>query len=279
MDDTSSEQQVQVAQATVIAARVRKHRSLSRKQTLWMIAGIVAWLVIWQVVAMAIGQEIILASPWQVIVVLAHDVVTPSFWLAAWTTAWHIAVGFVAALVIGAVLAWLASLSRVAAAFFAPPIRVMRSVPVVSFIILLLIWGGSSWLAAEVACLMVLPVAYDNISQGVAHVPVELREMAKVYRISRWRTLRSITIPSLFPYVIAACRIGVGLAWKAGISAEVIGLPGGTIGARLYNARLYLATGDLFAWTVVVVVLGIVMEKIIGLVLDRAEASLEKVGL
>ncbi len=153
-----------------------KSRSLRHRKALWIAAAVVVWLVMWQVVAMAVGQEIVLASPWQVLVVLMHLVGTAEFWAVAWTTAWHIIIGFVAALILGTVLAWSASVNRGVEAFLAPPLRVMRSVPVVSFIILLLIWGGSSWLAAEVACLMVLPVAYDNVAQGLSHVPTELRD-------------------------------------------------------------------------------------------------------
>jgi len=247
----------------------------------WPLAlgGAMVWLVIWQGVAMAIGQPIIIASPWQVCQVLGQLVATASFWGAAWTTFWHIGAGFVLAVIVGALLAWASSLHRWVDALLSPPIRAMRSVPVVSFIILLLIWGSSSWLAMAVSCLMVLPAVFDNIAEGLANVPGELREMARVFRVPHWRTLVGITLPSLWPYLIAACRVGIGLAWKSGVSAEVIGLPGGTIGERLYTAKLYLATGDLFAWTVVIVALGLGTEKLVLWLLDKAMHRFEDVGL
>ena len=244
-----------------------------------VLAAAAVWVAVWQVVATVVGQPIIVASPWQVVKVLARLMVTASFWDAAGTTFWHIGCGFVLAVALGTALAWLASLHRWVDALFAPPIRAMRSVPVVSFIILLLIWGGSAWLSTVVSCLMVLPAVFDSIAEGLARVPGELREMARVFAVSRWRTLRAITAPALWPYLMAACKVGVGLAWKAGVSAEVIGLPDGTIGERLNTAKLYLATGDLFAWTAVIVALGLATERLVLWLLARVEHRFEAVGL
>jgi len=240
-----------------------------------VLAAAVFWLVIWQIVAMLVGQEIIIASPLRVVQVLAKLVVTASFWTVAATTAWHIVVGFLIAVAAGTILAWMASPNRWVAALIGPPLRAMRSVPVVSFIILLLIWGGSAWLSGAVAALMVTPVVFDNVAQGLARVPVELREMTRVFAVPRLRAWRGVTAPAVMPYLIAACQTGVGLAWKAGVSAEVIGLPTGTIGERLNTAKLYLATGDLFAWTVVIVVLGLLTERLVVWALGRAEHAFE----
>jgi len=240
-----------------------------------VLAAAVFWLVLWQIVAMAVGQEIIIASPLRVVAVLAELIVTASFWATAATTAWHIVVGFLIAVAAGTILAALASLNRWVAALVGPPLRAMRSVPVVSFIILLLIWGGSAWLSGAVAALMVTPIVFDNVAQGLARVPAELREMTRVFAVPRLRAWWGVTAPAVWPYLIAACQAGVGLAWKAGVSAEVIGLPAGTIGERLNIAKLYLATGDLFAWTVVIVVLGLATERLVVWALTRAEHAFE----
>jgi len=240
-----------------------------------VLAAAVFWLAVWQIVAMVVGQEIIIASPWQVVKVLAHLVATPAFWATAWRTAWHIGAGFLLAVILGTVLAWAASLNHWVDALISPPIRAMRAVPVVSFIILLLIWGGSSSLALVVAALMVIPAVFDAIAEGLRRVPAELVEMAQVFVVGRARVLRAITAPALVPYLLAACKTGIGLAWKAGVSAEVIGLPTGTIGERLSMAKLYLATGDLFAWTVVIVLLGLAAERLVVWGLARVERGFQ----
>jgi len=239
-----------------------------------VLAGAAVWLVLWQIVAMVVNQAIVVASPIQVLQALARLATTAPFWATAWTSFWHIGAGFGLAIVLGSALAWAASWHPFADALISPPIRATRSVPVVSFIILLLIWGGSSWLSTIVSCLMVLPVAFDNIGVGLRHIPTELREMTWVFKVPRWRSFRAVTAPALAPYLVAACQVGIGLAWKSGVSAEVIGLPSGTIGERLNMAKLYLATGDLFAWTVVIVALGLGTEKLVLWLLARAEKRL-----
>jgi len=226
------------------------------------------------VIAMVVNQAIVVASPIQVLGALGRLVATGPFWHTAWTSFWHISTGFALAICLGTLLTWVATLHRFVDALLALPIRAMRSVPVVSFIILLLIWGGSAWLSTIVSCLMVLPVAFDNIGVGLRETPVELHEMTHVFKVPPWRAFRAVTVPAVLPFLIAACRVGVGLAWKSGVSAEVIGLPTGTIGERLNMAKLYLATGDLFAWTVVIVALGLGTEKLVSWLLTRTERTL-----
>jgi len=223
---------------------------------------------------MLVGQPVVVATPWQVVLALAALIPQGWFWGTIWTTFWHIGVGFLLAVMLGAGLAGLASQGRWADALVAPPIRTLRAVPVVSFIILLLIWGGSSWLSTAVSALMVLPAVFDNLSEGLSHPPAELCEMAAVFKVPKWRRFRAIIAPGLWPYLMAACRVGVGLAWKAGVSAEVIGLPSGTIGERLNLAKLYLATGDLFAWTAVIVALGFGTEKLVLWATGRGQRAM-----
>ena len=69
------------------------------------------------------------------------------------------------------------------------------------------------------------------------------------------------------PYLLTGCRLGLGLCWKAGVAAEVIGVPTGSIGEKLYHAKIYLNTPDLFAWTIVIILISFLFEKLfLGLV-------------
>ena len=86
--------------------------------------------------------------------------------------------------------------------------------------------------------------------------------MARVFRVPLWRRIRGIYLPAVMPYFRTAVSLGLGLCWKAGVAAEVIGLPTGSVGEQLYNAKVYFMTGDLFAWTVVIVVVSVLFEKL-----------------
>ena len=233
--------------------------------TPWLRTGvaIVAWLVVWQVAAWAIGHEVLLVSPVEAAVRLVQLLPTGAFWANVGFTLGRIGLGFVLAFLVGLGLAGLASLGPWSAALIGVPIRVIRSVPVVSVIILILIWASPAWLAAAVSGLMVLPVIYANAEEGVARRDPKLDDLARVYDLPASRRWWAITLPRLMPYLTAGARVGMGLAWKAGVSAEVIGLTSGSIGERLYEAKLFLSTADLFAWTAVVVVLAVVCERVV----------------
>jgi len=224
---------------------------------------VVFWFAVWHIAAVMVGRDFLLASPWQVVRRLIQLLPTASFWsTVGWSLA-RIGVGFAAAAVVGAVLAATATASSVVRALLAPAIAAIRSAPVVSFIILLLLWTDSSRLPALTAFLMVLPVTYATLWQGFAQRDVQLAHMAHVFAVPWLRRLWAIDVPALAPYAMAACRSGVGLAWKAGIAAEVIGVARGSIGEQMYQAKVFLESADLFAWTAVVVTASVVCERVV----------------
>ncbi|WP_444664914.1 ABC transporter permease [Cellulomonas sp. CW35] len=231
---------------------------------------VVGWLVVWQLAAAAVDQHVLLVGPWDVAVRLTELVPTSAFWAAVTRTLVSIAAGFVLAVVVGVALAAACAASRWADAVVAPVVVTVRATPVVSFIILVLVWTDASRLALVVAFLMALPVLHATVLEGIRARDVRLLEMARVFAVPWPRRVTAVDVPQVLPFLVAGCRTGVGLAWKAGIAAEVIGLPAGTIGEQLYQARLFLATADVLAWTVVVVVLAALTERVVVAALDRA---------
>jgi len=106
-------------------------------------------------------------------------------------------------------------------------------------------------------------VVWANVCAGIRSTDPILLRTAKVFRFSPWRTLRRVYVPSVMPHFLSACRTSLGLAWKSGIAAEVLTVPAISIGKMLYESKLYLETTDLFAWTAVVVVCSLVIEKVL----------------
>ena len=162
---------------------------------------------------------------------------------------------------LGIFLAVLAYWSKTVEILIVPVIAVVKSTPVASFIILCLIWIPSRNLSVFISFLMVLPVIYTNILEGIRQTDSKILEMAKVFQVNPGRKIRYIYVSQVLPYFLSACRLSLGMCWKAGVAAEVIGVPSGSIGEKLYNAKIYLNTSDLFAWTIVIIVISFVFEK------------------
>lgn len=226
------------------------------------------WLAVWQIGAMALGQPLLLPSPWAALVRLGELAVTARFWRAILWSTGRILGGFFLALAAGVALAALASGHRRARELLAPLTAVVKATPVASFIILALVWLNSRRLPLFIAFLMVFPPVYLNVLEGIAQTDGKLLEMARVFRVPLSRRIRGIYLPQAAPYFRSAVSAGWGFCWKAGVAAEVIGLPAGSIGERLYTAKVYFQTADLFAWTTVIVVLSAALERALLRLLD-----------
>lgn len=230
------------------------------------------WLAVWQVAAMAINQELLIVSPIDVIQRLLALMGETAFWHTTLWTLGRIMLGFAIAVLSGIALAVLSHVSGVAHALIQPIMGTVKSTPVASFILLALVWMQTGNVTIFTTFLMVLPIIWANVLSGLRNVDGKLVEMAKVYQFSRGQALLRVYIPSVMPYFIAAFTTGLGLGWKAGIAAEVISLPQIGIGRQLHYAKVYLETPDLFAWTLVVIILSMLLEKSFVLLGKRAGA-------
>ena len=142
-----------------------------------------------------------------------------------------------------------------------PPVQLMKTVPVASFVILALIWTGSKNLSVFISFLVVYPMIHVNTKAGLISADRELLEMAEVFHIPFIRRALYIYRTALYPYLKSACRTALGMGFKSGIAAEVIGVPDGSIGEGLYLAKIYLSTAELFAWTVAIILVSSLFEK------------------
>ena len=245
----------------------------NRTIRLW---AVLLWLLIWQAFSMYIGQEILLASPLAVLLRLGQLLLESDFWQAVWFSLRRIATGFLLAMTAGVLLAALAAHARRVEELLAPIMLFVKATPVASFIILVLIWVNSRNLSVIISFLMVWPIMYTNVLAGIKATDKKLLEMADIFEIPRLKRLTHIYVSQVLPHFEAACLVGLGLCWKSGIAAEVIGIPTGSIGERLYTAKIYLATPDLFAWTLTIILLSVGFEKLFMCLLRAVIARVER---
>lgn len=223
---------------------------------------ILFWLLLWQLVSLLVHNSVMLVGPIETAESLVRLVKTADFWKSVWYTFWRIGLGFAAASCLGILLAFLSAGHPVLREFLSPLFAALKSVPVASFVILLLVWFGSKNLSFFTAFLVVLPILYGNTLEGLLAADKKLLEMAQVFRIPFGARLRYILLPGLVPFWKSAFSLALGMSWKAGVAAEVIGQPLCSIGNRLYQAKIYLETGDLLAWTVVIILASYLAEKL-----------------
>ena len=205
------------------------------KQLFERLAAAAFWLAVWQCAAMAVGQEVFLVSPVQALRTLLQLLPQAEFWQRVGFSSGRILLGFGLGVVVSVFLAAAAQAWHAAEVLLAPVLQLVKATPVASFIILALVWvRGASPLG---------------------------------------RRLRAVWLPAVMPAFRQGCSVALGICWKSGVAAEVIGLPNGSIGDALYRAKITLSTGELFAWTFVIILLSAGFEKLFLLLLDRVTCA------
>ena len=249
------------------AALCAAHRTLLPAWALWRETGDPSELLacLWA------GQTFILPAPPRVAEEFFALAGTGEFWRTAAVSLGRVFAGAAAGVGLGTALAALTAAFRWARLLLAPAVKVVRATPVASFIIFVLLWADRDWVPVIISALMVLPVVWGNVVQGVDSADAGLLELSRAYGLSSWRRLRLVYVPSVLPYFAAACRTSLGLAWKAGVAAEVLCLPRLAIGTQVSNAKIYLETPALFAWTLTVLLLSFLLEGVLGRLLGRLE--------
>ena len=224
-------------------------------------------LALWQAVSMIVGMDMLLASPLKVLARLGTIWREKGFLSTVLFSLCRIFGGFLLAFLAGIGLALLAGRFRTVEILLWPYVVTIKSVPIASFIILCLIWFSYSQMTVFIAFLIAFPVIYSNVLQGIRNTDPQLVEMAKVYKVRGVRKLFYIQLPGVMPFLTSACSVAIGMSWKAGVAAEVIGVINGSIGQKLYDAKIYFQNADLLSWTVIIVLLSVAGEKLFVLLL------------
>ena len=236
------------------------------------------WLAVWELASILVGQEILLVSPVRAVSALIQLMGSRAFYESTFNSFTRILIGFSAAAILGVALAALAFILSPVRALLDPVMYAIKATPVASFVILALVWIRSAHLSIFTGFLMVLPIMYTNILNGLLSADGKLIEMARVFRLSPAKQARAVYLPAAYPFFLSACELSLGMCWKAGIAAEVIGLPKKSIGEALYRSKIFLNTPDMFAWTLAIILLSVVFEKLALLAVRRTRRGLKGGG-
>lgn len=219
------------------------------------------WFTVWQAAAIIVNKPLLMPSPAETFTALGRLLVQSRFWLSLGLTFYRVALGLIISFVSGILLALLASRSAIMQSLLRPVVAAIKSTPVISIIVLALVWFSSSFVPIFSCVLLCFPIFFANTLSGIQTVDKDLLELAEVFRVRRRRVIREIIVPSVLPNVYSATSVCLGFSWKSVVAAEVLSSPQYSMGFELYKTKLYLETPELFAWTVAIIVISIIVEK------------------
>ena len=231
------------------------------------------WLAVWEGIYLLVGKAVLVPSPLSVVLKIAELCAEKAFWLSVLTSLSRVVLGFLLGTALGMLFAVLTAKSPVLKSLLSPLLHTVKATPVASFIILAVIWLSVGKVPVLTALLVVLPGVWANVESGILSVDPKLIEMGKAFKMTKRDIFFKIEIPSIKPFFLAAVNSAMGMAWKAGIAAEVICPYKYSIGTALHDSKIYLETTELFAWTAVTVILSVLLEKLVLSVVRKGGGS------
>lgn len=232
------------------------------------ILAVLFWLAVWQILCMLVGNKILLVGPYETVIRLFELIPDREFWLSIAGSALRIMGGYMAGFLAGVLLAVLSLKRPFLEELLKPFISFLKSVPVAAFVVLFLIWWRSSVLAVAICICIVLPQIYISMLEGLKATDKRLLEMADVHGISQFNRFMYIYRPAIKPYMVSAVKVSMGMGWKSGVAAEVIGMPDSSIGMELYTSKIMLDTAGVLAWTLTIIAISFATEKLALKVVD-----------
>ncbi|HZK42345.1 MAG TPA: ABC transporter permease subunit, partial [Clostridia bacterium] len=233
-----------------------------RRDAYYTLGGTLLILVLWQALAWLGGTGFLLPSPARVLNRFFDLFTQSASWRTVLTSAGRIIPSILLAIGLAILFAWLASRLRPLRFILAPLILVMKAVPIVSFILIALFFMGETFLTIFICSLIVFPLVYSQLLSAFLNVDPGLLEMGRVFSLSRRESIRYIVIPGCLEPFLAAVSVAVGMAWKAGVAAEVLAFARGTMGRHMHEAKLYLDMEKLLAWTLALVLVAFLSEQL-----------------
>lgn len=236
----------------------------------YKVFSLIFWIIVWEIAALVINTEIYLPSPFRTFQALIHLVKMKVFWYTVISTISRVVIGFIISFIIGGLTGILCGLNKFIYELFHPLIISIKSTPVMSFIIIALIWFKSDNVPIFICFLMCYPIIWTSVVEGMKHVDNNLLDMAYLFKVKKTYIVRNIYIPSVLPFLSTGMMTALGLGWKVTVAAEVLSNPKLAIGAKLFDAKVYLESENLFAWTIVVILLSLVFEYILKYIIKNA---------
>ncbi len=239
---------------------ILQNNSNAWRRTVFILFSVVFWILIWHIAAIMLDNRLLLPTPLQVgktLLALGSDL---EFYKITANSLLRIAKGLLFGVIIGIATAGLSAISEFFNVLFSPLVAVTKATPVASFIILVWSFTGGEALPVFISAIIVIPVVHANLLTGFKSIGAELREAARVFELSFATKMRVLYLPAVIPYFVSALSSALGLAWKAGVAAEVLAYTSVSIGREIYHAKSTLEMPELFAWTLTVVLISMVFE-------------------
>lgn len=218
-------------------------------------------LLLWQLTASYMNQPELIPSVPDLIKALFQLFATDTFYKSIFATVLRGISGILLSLAAAILAAFLFARYELLYELFRPLLTIMRSVPVISFILLALIFLDPEGIPLMIAFLTMFPLLAENLTKGIINLKPGLSLMASQFRISRKNKLIHIYYPQLKPFLFSGLVSAIGFGWRAIIMGEVLSQCAFGIGGEMKRAQLFISVPELIAWTIIAILINFLFDR------------------
>ena len=241
------------------------------KKILLFLLAVIFWFSVWFVLYLAVDMEFLLPSPIKVISRTFSLFNENTFWISVMFSLLRIMLGFLLGIIVGILFAVLMQTGETIRYLLSFLLTVIKCTPIASFILLIWVFSPQDILPSIIGALVVIPIVAQNVYTGINNTDTKMLEVCKTFQFGFKKTVLHCYIPSVYPHFSSAAITSLGMAWKAGVTAEVLAYVRNSLGKQMYLAKSSLNIPDLFSYTIVIIILSMIIEKLIKFVFGRMD--------
>lgn len=243
------------------------------RKALLTLVSVALWILVWQLLHVVIGYDFLFPSVPDTLRAFFELSFTAVFWKTVSLSLVRIMFGLILGIALGCVFALVSVYVPILDSFVSIGMSIIKSTPVASIVILLWVLIDGANLPVVIALMMVAPIIWQNLKDAYNSVDKNLYEVSVAFEFSRLKRFEHVFLPAIKGYFIPAVLTSVGLAWKSGIAAEIIAYTRNSIGKYIKDAKDSIETAEMFAWTLTVVLISLLLESGIKLLLKRLKSN------
>lgn len=221
------------------------------------------FVIVWSSVANYIDNSIIFPGIYEVGLAIQNIVSDGNFITILSNTLVKLISVMVFVIFASSLLAVLSFRYRIFRELITPYISIIKAIPTVVLIIIVLIWYDAKVVPIIATVVIVLPILYDNILNGIMSIDKNLIKMSTIFRVSRKRSFLKLYLPAVYYDIAGGIHSLIGLAFKVIIAGEILSQEDMSIGGEILLNKMYLEGANVFAWVIIVILLNFLIEKIV----------------
>lgn len=230
-----------------------------KKAGIWLF-----YALIWEVAALVVHRAIILPSFTSVITLMVSQFLTPVLYVSLGISLLRVLIGTLIALTLALITSLMVESYPHLKPWFRPLILVSKTIPNITYILIILIWFSREMTVSIITLLILYPVLYSHLSTAIETILPEYNDLRQLFPESYFHRLFKVILPLIKPHLIESIQTAISLGFKVGVMAELLGQVQPGLGYQLYLAKLDLNTTALFAYTGWMILTVVLSEKVIG---------------